>query len=201
MKTDFVLLSMYTYTARDAPWGAFSFINERVKTVFEVGDVIVYGSSGVCRVNSVAPSKDRAEKGRLYYELRPVFRECTIYTPADNQKVFMRPVISREDAEAIIDEIPSIRAESYHNRVLRQLAEHYEEVIRSHDCRELLRMLMSLYRKKLEMEAQKRKFGLVDERYMKRAEELLHGELAVALGLELDEVLPYIQKRVDAMKE
>lgn len=36
---------------------------------------------------------------------------------------------------------------------------------------------------------------------MKRAEELLHGELAVALGLELDEVLPYIQKRVDAMKE
>lgn len=172
-----------------------------MKTVFEVGDIIVYGSSGVCRVNSVAPSKDRAERGRLYYELCPVFRECTIYTPADNQKVFMRPVISREDAEAIIDEIPSIRAESYHNRVLRQLAEHYEEVIRSHDCRELLRMLMSLYSKKREMEAQKRKFGLVDERYMKRAEELLHGELAVALGLELDEVLPYIQKRVDAMKE
>lgn len=28
-----------------------------------------------------------------------------------------------------------------------------------------------------------KKLGLVDERYMKRAEEMLHGELAVALGM------------------
>ena len=167
--------------------------------MFEVGDIIVYGSNGVCRVKSIAPSKDQKEKGRLYYELSPVYRDCTIFTPADNQKVFMRPVISREDAEALIDEIPSICAEVYHNRVLRQLAEHYEEVIRSHDCRELVRMLMSLFNKRKELESQKRKFGLVDERYMKRAEELLHGELAIALGMGIDEVQPYIKERVAAL--
>ncbi len=167
--------------------------------MFEVGDVIVYGSNGVCRVKSISPSKDQKEKGRLYYELSPVYRDCVIYTPADNQKVFMRPVISREDAEALIDEIPSICAQGYHNRVLRQLTEHYEEAIRSHDCRELVRMLMSLYSKRQELESQKRKFGLVDERYMKRAEELLHGELAVALGLEIEEVQPYIEQRVAAL--
>ena len=170
-----------------------------MKRVFEVGDIIVYGSSGVCRVKGIAPSKDPKEKGRLYYELSPVFRDCTIFTPADNRKVFMRPVISREDAEALIDEIPSICAESYHNRVLRQLAEHYEEVIRSHDCRELVCMLMSLYSKRKELEQQRKKFGQVDERYMRRAEELLHGELAVALGIGIDEVQPYIRRRVEAL--
>ena len=41
------------------------------------------------------------------------------------------------------------------------------------------------------------KLGVVDQRYMKRAEDLLYGELAVALGIERDEVLPYIRRVVD----
>ncbi len=168
--------------------------------MFEVGDIIMYGSSGVCRVSGVSPSKDVKEHGRMYYELSPVYSGCTIYTPADNQKVHMRPIISREEAEALIDEIPSIHAQGYHNRVLRQLTEHYEAILRSHDCHELVRMLMSLYEKKRELEGQKRRFGLVDARYMKRAEELLHGELAAALGLDISQVQPYIQKRVAALE-
>ena len=163
--------------------------------MFEPGDIIIYGSSGVCRVVGIAPSKDPKEKGRLYYELSPVYRECVIFTPADNKKVFMRPLITREEALSLIDSLPEISAQAYHNRVLRQLAEHYEAVLKTHDCRELAEMLMSLHIKKRELEQQKRKFGLVDERYMKLAEEHLHGELAVALGIGIDEVPDFIEKR------
>ena len=35
--------------------------------------------------------------------------------------------------------------------------------------------------------------GQVDQRYRKKAECLLHGELAVALGIPLDQVESYIQ--------
>ena len=38
--------------------------------------------------------------------------------------------------------------------------------------------------------------GQVDERYMKRAEDLLCGELAVALEMSRDEVSGYIEKAV-----
>lgn len=37
-----------------------------------------------------------------------------------------------------------------------------------------------------------KKLGLVDERYMKRAEEMLHGELAVALGMTREQVPKFI---------
>lgn len=39
-----------------------------------------------------------ANKKRKYYKLAPVFGSGTIYIPVDT-KVFMRPVISKEEAE------------------------------------------------------------------------------------------------------
>ena len=38
---------------------------------------------------------------------------------------------------------------------------------------------------------------MVDERYMKQAEHLLHGEFSAALGIPYDEVPAYIAKRVE----
>ena len=42
-----------------------------------------------------------------------------------------------------------------------------------------------------------RRLGMVDERYMKQAERLLYGELSAALGIPLEEVQPYIARRVE----
>ena len=39
--------------------------------------------------------------------------------------------------------------------------------------------------------------GQVDQRYRKKAENLLHGELAIALGMSQEEVAEYIRKTVD----
>ena len=55
---------------------------------------------------------------------------------------------------------------------------------------------MSLYAKKKKTEAQKRKFGAIDERYMKRAEDLLFGELSAALEIPKGDVRQYIHDRL-----
>ena len=68
-----------------------------------------------------------------------------------------------------------------------------------HDCLSLLRLTMSTYRKKVEREEKKLKFGAVDRRYMERAENLLYGELAVALGIEKDSVQQFIAQRLRAL--
>lgn len=41
-----------------------------------------------------------------------------------------------------------------------------------------------------------RKMGQVDQRYRKKAEGLLHGELSIALGIPLDQVEGYIQQNM-----
>jgi len=165
--------------------------------MFEIGELIVYGSAGVCEVIGIGtPPLSGVEKGRDYYFLRPHSREGVIYAPVDT-KVFMRTVISREEALALIEQIPEIHVEAYNAMNVRQLTEHYEEAISSHSCLDLLRLTMSIHLKKQFAEQNRRRIGLVDERYMKRAENLLFGEFAVALGIPFDQVPGYIQQHIN----
>ena len=166
--------------------------------MFQPGELLVYGATGVCRVEEItAPDFTRADRGRRYYLLRPLHQDGVIYAPVDSQKVPIRPVISRQEAEGLIDLIPSIQAEACHAPTLQALAQHYQSAVCSHDCRELLELMMSIYAKQRQAEAQKRRLGMVDERYMKQAERLLYGELSAALGIPFEEVQPYIARRVE----
>ena len=170
--------------------------------MYQIGDMIHYGSTGVCRVLDIKTQNlPGVKKDQLFYILKPLYQDCTISSPVDNQKVFTRPIIIKEEANHLIDTIPSIKAEAYHSRVLRDLAEHYEASFASHSCADLIELTMSIYAKKKLLEQQKRKFGAVDERYMKRGEDMLFGELAAALEIKKDEVQEYIHKRISSNAE
>ena len=167
-------------------------------STYQEGDLILYGGTGVCRITRI--STDGPEKGKPYYTLKPLYQDCDIYTPL-NGKVFDRPIISREEAERLIDLIPTIQAHPCHSRVIRELAEHYQTSLESHQCEDLVEMTMSIYAKKQWAEEQKRKFGAVDQRFLKRAEDLLFGELAAALDIPRDDVQAYIAQRISGQKE
>jgi CarD family transcriptional regulator len=165
--------------------------------MYEIGDLIIHGSTGVCRVTDISRYDMRGlDSNQLYYVLDSLYQKYTIYVPVNSDKVFMRLVISKDEAEKMIDKIPTIIAKSVNNRAMRELEESYESFFRTHDCADLITLTMSIYAKKQEAELQKRKFGAVDERFMKQAEELLYGELAVALDIPKESVREYIDKRV-----
>ena len=71
--------------------------------MFNVGDLIIYGGTGVCRVKDITHPDFGMPEDRLYYILEPVYQAGTIYAPVDNGKVYMRPVISEEEANELID--------------------------------------------------------------------------------------------------
>lgn len=174
---------------------------EKMICEYKPGDHIIYGSTGVCCVESIITpdSKDAKhgfDKTRCYYVLKPLYHTETIYTPTDNTRVFMRPVISKEEAERLIDLIPTIQAEAYHADSLQDLRNHYKAVTESYDCSDLIELTMSIYAKKQYAEQQKRKFGEVDGKFMKQAEEMLFGEFSVALGIDRNAVQEYISERV-----
>ena len=106
----------------------------------------------------------------------------------------------RQEAERLIDEIPAIQPEAYYNKVLRELTEHYDTILKTYNCGELLKLTMSIYAKKQEAETQKRRLGAVDESFLHRAEDLLFSELAAALELDREQVQPYIAARVEAAR-
>ena len=75
--------------------------------MFEIGEYIVYGVKGVCRIEDITHIDiSGADKDRLYYVLAPVGDGSgRIYAPTDNQKITMRKVISREEADQLIEDM------------------------------------------------------------------------------------------------
>jgi len=168
--------------------------------MYQPGDMIIYGSTGVCEVKEIIQKEYQKGEEKLFYVLAPLYQDGVIYTPVES-KVFMRPVITKDEALALIDRIPTMETAAYHSNVLRDLEDHYNTYLKSHDCSDLIELAMSIYAKKQDLVSQHRKFGAVDERFMKRAEDLLEGELAVSLGVEKSRVGEFIARRVDSVKE
>lgn len=158
--------------------------------MYQPGDLVVYGRTGVCRVERI----ETREGGQKFYALSPLYQSCAILTPVEG-KVFMRPVLTRQQAEELIDRIPTLQTAPREGAV-RDLTERYQASIATHDCADLVELLSSIYAKKRTAEKEKRKFGAVDERFMQEGEALLHGELAAVLDIPMEEVPVYIKKRL-----
>lgn len=170
--------------------------------MYQQGDLIVYGSSGVCRVDGIGPLKGMGGKNekREYYTLSPVFGSGVIYTPVDTA-IFMRPVLSKEQVEHLIERLPSLEGDECSISNLRMLTEHYHAAFESHECEDLLRLIKTLYQKGQNSLKQGRRLGLTELKYRKHAEELVHGEFSVALGIPYDDVPEYISARITQLEQ
>lgn len=165
--------------------------------MFSVGEKIAYGGTGVCIVEEVLTMRcaDTREE-KLFYVLRPLYQSGTIRTPVDNDKIPVRAVLTRKEAEQLVDALPGMHAEICHEKNLNALRNHYLQCMSSFRCEDLLALAKSIYAKKEYAERIRKKLGATDERFLRRAEELLSGELAVALSIAREEVSEYIRKKL-----
>ena len=76
--------------------------------MFCVGDIVVYGAQGLCKVDGIGPLPMKfADKSKRYYTLHTCKQpSMTIYAPVDNQTVVMRQPLNRAQAETLISEMP-----------------------------------------------------------------------------------------------
>ena len=92
--------------------------------MFETGEYVVYGRTGICQVTGVTTMRVDGSSGeKLYYVLRPGGEtDGKIFTPVEGGKQVLRGIITREEAERLIDEIPSIETLSIENEKFRRIA-------------------------------------------------------------------------------
>lgn len=168
--------------------------------MFQKGERIVYGNIGVCEVTDIRLFQCAGMEERQYYILRPLHIAGEILIPI-NTSVYMRPIMTQQEAKRLIDQIPTIQAAPYYSTALTELSHHYEEVIHSHNNVDLLSLAMSIFAKKKIRADNKQKTGLIDEKYLKRAEDLIFYELSAVLEIPRDEVPGYIASRVNSRKK
>lgn len=158
--------------------------------MFQTNDYVVYGRSGVC----VLEGTERIN-GQDFYCLRSLHQNCHIKTPVDGKNP-IRPVLSKDEANALIDRIPYMETMTVDSSNTRDLSGKYRASILSQECEELIELTMTIYAKKQEAHRAKKKLSSTDQAFLKEAEGLLFGELSVALDIPFDEVQPYIKKRL-----
>lgn len=180
--------------------------------MYQKGEFIIYGSKGVCEITDISPlnlggsSKGRAsgiirtDKDRLYYILCPMNdREGKVFTPVDSEKTVMRRVLTSEEARALIEEIPDI--ENLWVADERQREQNYREAIGSCDCRELVKVIKTLWVRNQQRLAQGKKTTAMDKKYFKIAEDNLYAELSLSLRIPQEQVKDYITEKVGGAEE
>lgn len=164
--------------------------------MFEIGTCIICGQHGVCRVEAIGPLKlyDSSPE-KEYYTLNPLYSKGgVIYVPADSDKIVMREIISRDDAERLIEEIDRIEGLLIENEKRRD--DIFKKALRTCDYIEWVRTIKTLYERKQKRIAQGKKVTASDERYLKAAEDNLYGELAISLGVQKREIEKLVIERI-----
>ena len=115
--------------------------------MYQIGDLVIYGDSGACRVEAIGKlDVSYIDRSKLYYTLRPIYRDGKIYAPTET-KVFMRPVLTFPEAQRIIGLIPSIKEIDCLSGNHRILKENYSQLLLSHNCIDLIRLIKTIYAK------------------------------------------------------
>lgn len=168
--------------------------------MFEVGDYIIYGNNGVCKVVEIGPIQlSEQNTDKLYYTLEPVYEKGSkVYTPVGNKKVLMRGVISKDKALELIDNIPVVEFDM--DLTDKQREKTIKESLRSIDCEEWIRVLKSLYYRKQERLVNDKKMTSSDEKFLQEVEDCLYGELSISLDLEKDEVEDFVLNKLKEAK-
>ncbi|WP_302625231.1 CarD family transcriptional regulator [uncultured Eubacterium sp.] len=165
--------------------------------MFKVGDYIVHGRNGVCKVMDITHIDiSGADKNQLYYTLIPMKSEDSkIFYPVDSDRIVMRSVLTKEEAENIMSEIKDIEPMWIDNEKKREA--QYKEAISSCDCEKLICIIKTLYERNTERIAQGKRITYVDDRYLKEAKRNLHDEFSIALGIDREEVEKYIREHIE----
>lgn len=166
--------------------------------MYNINDYIIYSSNGVCKIEDICTPDFAKELGidKLYYKISPVYKVETIYIPVDT-KNYMRPVITKSEADELISKIPEISEAEFTSLDHRAFAEKYKISIKSHECEDLISLIKTVYMRNQSMINQGKKLGQTNLQYLKNAEDLLYGELAIALEIPVGEVRSYIEARLN----
>ena len=154
--------------------------------MYQKGEYVVYGTNGPCMVEDVTKLKiPGCDAKRFYYVLRPVKTgKSVIYSPVDNEKVMIRPILSEEEATVLLQNIPQIALLEVESEKVRE--ETYKNVLHDSDLRRWIGLMKMLCTRRRDRLKQGRKFTTVDERYLKETEDLLGSELSLALGKDIE---------------
>lgn len=166
--------------------------------MYQVGDYLVYGLEGVCRVEEIgSPKISGIRRDMLYYTLAPSSGGGVIYTPVDTG-VHMRRPIDPEELNRLLSALPDMPSCGELPKEPRLIAASYQRILLSHDCGKALQLYKTLYSKQRILIGNRKTLNATDQRYLKQTEDLICSEIGFVLKMERYQALQLLRQRVTA---
>ena len=161
--------------------------------MYAIGDYLVHPGQGVCQVEGVTSAPTAV------YQLLPVGQRHAMHIsfPVESE-ARLRPVLSREEAEKIVEGYDELEPASFHARNIALEEEHYKGAIRGGSCEDAVRIAKTFRARIAGLLARGKKPPVAYDRIVKLAHERSCVELAVALGRPIDEVKNLMEERGEA---
>ena len=165
--------------------------------MFSIGDFMVYGINGVCRVQDICASPFDKKDTRTFYLLKPLGtgEGSVIYTPVDNVQVLMRPLMTKEQAAALIERMPGLEPLEVPMEKMRR--DLYRQAMQSCDPEQYVRLIKTVYRRRMDMMQQHKRLSETDSDFERNAKLSLYHELSVVLEVKFAEVEQYLIDRLE----
>ncbi|MEA4890059.1 MAG: CarD family transcriptional regulator [Clostridiaceae bacterium] len=163
--------------------------------MYKIGDSIMFGNCGACRILDIHTRPDNNNDSTLYYILQPIFDENSrIYFPVNSDKVFLRSLYSKQEVEQLIASMGTLEPLWIDDKKEREIK--YRDIFKSCDSQVCMRMLKGLYLKKKDKIAGGKTLSESDILMYRSAEKLLFEEFALALNIPVGSVSNYINARL-----
>jgi CarD family transcriptional regulator len=168
--------------------------------MFNVGDLLFYGTNGVCRVSEICSSPFDPADTRSFYKLSPIVGNSTlvIFTPVNNTQVIMRPLISKEEAESLVARLPEIERVAV--AVEKHRKEAYRETIREGDPEGYVKIIKTVRERRELFRRTRRRVPDLDNDFEFTARTCLYGELSTVLGISREEISRIVIEGIEMEK-
>ncbi len=162
-----------------------------------VGQLVVYGKMGVCRViDCTMMSFDAADKSE-YYVLEPLRdKRSVVYVPCDNAMLMarIRPLLTRAEIDALLAGVSETEVAWVDDRVER--ASTFRRILGAGDRQQIVRMVHCLLHKRAEKAAAGKRLSGADEAVLQECMRLIEEEFSLTLEIPTEEVAAYIEHRL-----
>lgn len=158
--------------------------------MYKINEYVIY-KHDTCRIKEI-----KIYNNTEYYTLSPIDDETLIIkTPTDNKMNYLRSIISKEDAEKLIENIPNISPlENLNDKILDV---EYKELLNTFEHENLIKIIKTAYIRNEKRINNKMKISEKDNTYFNLAEKYLYNELSISLNKNIDEIREIIAKNCD----
>lgn len=159
--------------------------------MYKLDDYVVYRKD-ICRIESI---KENYFNDEDYYILKSVTDpSLKINIPVSKSATLLRDLITKDELESIISEIPEIDMIKTSDKFI----EHeYKELMNSGSHRDLIKIIKTTYLRNKERMENKKRIAEVDSTYFELAEKYLYNEFSIVLDLSFDDTKKYIIDKVE----